>query len=266
MTEYISKCSKGVYNILEKFIYKLSLTQNMKQDQLEKAGLSPNEAKCYITLLKLGSASANEISRKSGIHRVSVYDALRGLVEKGLVSQITKANKLLFEAGNPEKILEMIEKKEKDIEDAKKIVPELLLDFKMAKERQEIHSFKGLVGIKTILNEMLKSKTEILDFGAEYKIKEFLPYDYSRWDKERIKNKIKMRIVANIKIKPIKLGLTNIKYIPAEFNSNVSTYIFDGKVALVMWVENPLGVIIEHKAVYESYKNYFEYLWKTAKE
>jgi len=236
----------------------------MQKEQLEKAGLSPNEAKCYLTLLKLGSASANEISRKSGVHRVSVYDALRGLTEKALVSQITKANKLLFEAGNPERIKIMIEEKEAKLQEAKKIIPELLLDFQMAKEKQEVHSFKGLVGIKTILQEMLKSKTEILDFGAEYKIKNFLPYDYPKWDKERVKKKIKMKIVANITIKPTKIKLTKIKYIPQEFNSSVSTYIFDDKVALIMWVENPVGIVIEHKAVYESYKNYFEYLWKTA--
>src|SRR3989338_3635819 len=236
----------------------------MKQEKLERAGLSPNEAKCYLTLLKIGSASANEVSRKSGIHRVSVYDALRGLAEKGLVSQITKTNKFLFEAGNPEKILDIINVKEEQLVEAKKIVPELILDFKSAKERQEIHSFKGLAGIKTILSEMLKSKTEILDFGAEYKIKEFLPYDYLKWDKERVKNKIKMRIVANIKIKPATIPLTKIKYVQIEFNSSVYTYIFDGRVVLVMWVENPMGILIEHKSVYESYKNYFEYLWKTA--
>ena len=237
----------------------------MKEDQLMKVGLSPNESKCYIALLKLGSASANELSRKSGIHRVSIYDALRGLVEKGLVSQITKASKLLFEAGNPEKLLQIIKEKEEQLENAKKIIPELLLDFKMAKEKQEIHSFKGIAGIKTIFSEMLKSKTEILDFGAEFKVKEFLPHDYPKWDKDRVKNKIKMRIVANIKIKPTKIPLTDIKYVPEESQSDVSTYIFDGKVALVMWVEGPMGVIIEHKAVYESYKNHFEYLWKTAK-
>lgn len=237
----------------------------MKQEQLEQAGLSPNEAKCYVALLKLGSASANELSRKSGVHRVSVYDALRGLREKGLISQIMKANKLLFEAGSPEKITEIINEKEEQLEQAKKIVPELLLDFTLAKEKQEIHSFKGLAGIKTVLQEMLKSSTEILDFGAEYKIKEFLPYDYPKWDKERVKNKIKMRIVANIRIKPIRIPLTTIKYIPSGFNSSVSTYIFNGKVAMIMWVENPLAMLIEHKAVYESYKNYFEYLWKTAK-
>ena len=106
----------------------------MKEESLAKLGLSPNESKCYLALLKLGSASANEISRKSGIHRVSVYDALRGLHEKGLVSQITKENKLLFEAGNPEKIMEIIREKEAELQNAKQIVPELLLDFKLAKE------------------------------------------------------------------------------------------------------------------------------------
>jgi len=238
----------------------------MKQDQLEKIGLSPNEAKCYITLLKVGSSSANEISRKSGIHRVSVYDALRGLHEKGLISQISKSNKLLFEAGNPEKISEIISHKESELLEARKIVPELLLDFNLAKQKQEIHSFKGLAGIKTILQEMLKSKAEILDFGAEYKIKEYLPYDYPKWDKERVLRKIHMRIVANLKIKPTTLPLTKIKYVPEEFNSSVSTYVFDDKVALIMWIEMPLGVLIEHKSVADSYRSYFEYLWKMARD
>ncbi len=237
----------------------------MQQEQLEKISLSPNEAKCYLALLKIGSASANEISRSSGIHRVSVYDALRGLREKGLISQITRANKMLFEAGNPEKINEIIQEKEKQLNDAKKIVPELFKIFNSEKEKQEVHSFKGLTGIKTILNEILSSKTEVLDFGAEYKIKEFLPYYYPQWDKERVKKRIKMRILANIKIKPTKISLTKIKYTPKEFNSSVSTYIFDNKIAMIMWVENPLGVLIEHKAVYESYKNYFEYIWRIAK-
>ncbi len=238
----------------------------MENTQLEKIGLSPNEAKCYLALLKEGSASANEISRRSGIHRVSVYDAFRGLREKGLISQITKANKLLFEAASPEKINEIIKDKEENLESIKLIIPSLLHQFNSAKEKQEIHSFKGLAGIRTILNEILKSKTEILDFGAEYKIKEFLPYDYPKWDKERVKKKIHMRIVANIRIKPTTIPLTKIKYVPSEFDSSVSTYVFDGKVALIMWVENPLGILIEHKSVYESYKNYFDYLWKTAKE
>ena len=234
-------------------------------EDLKSAGLSPNESKCYIALLSLGSASANEISRKSGIHRVAVYDALRGLREKGLVSQVLKTNKMLFEAVNPERISEILKEKEEELERVRNQIPLLLKHFHSAKEKQEVHSFKGSAGIKTILQDMLKSKTEILDFGAEYRVKEFLKNYYNHWEKERLKNKIKMRIVGNIKIRPIRMRLTEIKYVPEKFTSSVSTYVYENKVAMIMWVESPIGVIIEHQAVAESYRNYFEYLWSVSK-
>lgn len=239
----------------------------MDTSKLQNLGLSQNESKCYVSLLQYGSSSANEISRKSGVHRVAVYDALRGLREKGLISQIMKSSKFVFEAANPEKLNEIIKEKEEKLNEAKKVIPDLLDYFQRPLEKQEIHSFKGIPGIRTVLNEMLKSKTEILDFGAEYKIKEFLKNDYVHWDKERKNRKIKMRIIANEKIKPVTIPLTQIKYISQETNSDVSTYIFDNnKVAMIMWVENPLAVLIEHEAIYSSYKTYFEYLWKISKE
>lgn len=238
----------------------------MQQEELEKIGLSPNEAKCYITLIKIGSASANEISRQSGIHRVSVYDALRGLREKGLISQITKVNKMLFEAANPENLFKIIDEKEKNLNATKQIIPELIKEFNLPKERQEIRSFKKEIGLKTIFEDILNSKTEILDFGAEYKIKEHLKYYYPQWDNKRVKKKIRMRIIANSKIKPVKIRLTEIKYIPKEFTSSVSTYVYENKIALIMWVEDPVGIIIEHEKVAESYRNYFELLWKIAKK
>jgi len=44
-----------------------------------------------------------------------------------------------------------------------------------------------------------------------------------------------MRIIANIKFKPTKIPLTKIRYVSEESPSSVSTYIFDNKVALIMW-------------------------------
>ena len=73
-----------------------------------------------------------------------------------------------------------------------------------------------------------------------------------------------MRIVTNIKIKQPTILLTTIKYVPSKFNSSVSTYIFEGKVALIMRVDFPMRILIKHKTVYESCQRYFEYLWKTA--
>ncbi len=237
------------------------------QEKLRNLGLSPNEAKCYISLLKLGSSSANEISRHSGIHRVAVYDALRGLREKGLVSQITKENKMLFEASNPEHINHIIEEKVNNLQEITSIIPLLTADFSSAKQKQDIHTYKGIAGIKVILKDLANSKTEILDFGSEHHSKDMLGHHYENYEKERIKNKIMFKVIMNIKKKPGQCyDYMQIKYVPQEVNSRVSTFIYDNKVAMVMWVEPLLGLIIEHKDVYESYKNYFEFLWKTAQD
>ena len=241
----------------------------MRYQELEHVGLSPNESKCYIALLDTGSASANEISRKSGVHRVAVYDALRGLREKGFVSQILKANKLLFEASSPRKINDILEEKKRTLEETRKLIPELLLKYSSAKEKQEVHNYKGVAGLKTVFQNMLTSTTDILDFGAEFKIKEVLKYYYKQWDDKRVKKRISMRIVANAKIKSTEvstLQLTKIRYVPEEFTSNVSTYIYENKVVIVMWVEEPIAVLIEHSMIAQSYKNYFEYLWKSTGE
>lgn len=232
---------------------------------LETLGLSPNEATCYEALVRHGSSSANELARATGIHRVSVYDALRGLTTKGLVSQMMKTNRMLFEAASPQRLLEVAEEKEEELHTAQDAIQPLLSAFAAAKERQEIHTFKGTAGIKTILWDMLRTRNEILDFGAEYRIKEFLPHDYPHWERERVRRRIPMRIVANRKIKPVRLPLTKIRYVPERFHSTVSTYIYGNKVALTLWTHLPLGVLIEHSEAAISYRNYFSYLWSKAR-
>jgi hypothetical protein len=75
-----------------------------------------------------------------------------------------------------------------------------------------------------------------------------------------------MRIVANERIRPSIIPMTKIRYVPKEFTSSTSTYIFDGKVAIVIWEEPFFAILLEHRTVYESYRNHFEYLWRTAKK
>ena len=63
---------------------------NGKQDVLEEIGLSKNEAKIYLTLLRLGNVTATDIIKESGVHRSNVYDVLDSLVKKGCVAYIQK--------------------------------------------------------------------------------------------------------------------------------------------------------------------------------
>ena len=70
----------------------------MREEILEEFGLTKNEVKIYLTLLKMGRALAGEITEKSGIHRRNVYDSIERLMKKGLVSFIIQNNRKYFRA------------------------------------------------------------------------------------------------------------------------------------------------------------------------
>ena len=55
------------------------------QKELEEFGLSKNEAKIYLYLLKHGEKSTGPIIRETGISNSRVYGSLNSLIEKGLV-------------------------------------------------------------------------------------------------------------------------------------------------------------------------------------
>ena len=65
---------------------------------LKKIGLTDNEIKIYVTLLKIGSSTAYEISQKTGIYRVHVYDKLEQLMDKGLATYVYQGTKKIFQA------------------------------------------------------------------------------------------------------------------------------------------------------------------------
>ncbi|MFW5950269.1 MAG: TrmB family transcriptional regulator, partial [archaeon] len=54
-------------------------------ETLEKVGLSPYQSKAYVTVLKLGSATATTIAEKSGVPESRIYDVLRDLEDEGFI-------------------------------------------------------------------------------------------------------------------------------------------------------------------------------------
>jgi len=56
----------------------------------EQLGFSENEEKVYLHLLKNGSGSIRQIAGDTGINRGTVYDALKELTDRGLVSHSQK--------------------------------------------------------------------------------------------------------------------------------------------------------------------------------
>lgn len=58
---------------------------------------------------------------------------------------------------------------------------------------------------------------------------------------------------------------TKFKFLSQKLTSPTSTFIFNNKVVIFIWEEPLHGILIENKETYNSYKEYFEELWKIAK-
>jgi sugar-specific transcriptional regulator TrmB len=234
-------------------------------ERLQELGLTANESKVYKALLELGPSLAGGISRRAGLHRRTVYDTTEMLIKKGLIGYILKNNRRLFQASNPEKFLDILKEKENSVSE---ILPEMLNFFQQTKEKDETNFYKGNQGLKTVFEEQLREvakNKEILILGANKSAFDILPFYFKWYDKDRLKKRIKVRIIASEKIG--KIPLSEIRYLPSKYANPLAINIYGNKTALILWKkDNPLAIVIKDDAISSGYRKYFELTWKQARK
>ncbi|MFH1211024.1 MAG: helix-turn-helix domain-containing protein [archaeon] len=235
----------------------------MKIDTLKEMGLTHNEAIVYWALLDNGPSLAGVITRKTGLHRRTVYDVTEMLIKKGLIGYILKNNRRTFEAASPNKLKEMIKEKEQMITE---IMPEMMMHYKKTMEKQETNFYKGRQGLKTVFEDQIATGKEILIMGASPLAYEVLQFYFKWFDKRRKEKKIRTRIIFTKTEKKPNIPLSEIRYLPQKYSSPLAVNIYGDKVAIILWSkENPWAIIINQKEISEGYRKYFELMWKTAK-
>jgi len=234
---------------------------------LEKLNFSVNESKVYLTLIKTGSSLAGKISKEAGLDRSSTYNALKMLVERGIVSTIHENKRTIFVPRDPKKILDYFKEKQ---ELANKIVPLLKERYSIKKEKKNITLFQGYKGLKTVFQDILSScdkNEEYLIMASEGQFGESMPYYAPIFRKLKIEKKIKTKmLIRKGRDKKTKSKYTQYRILPSDVKSPATINIYDGKVAIFIWEEKPEAILIENKAVTETFKNYFDFIWKHAKK
>jgi sugar-specific transcriptional regulator TrmB len=158
--------------------------------QLEDVGLSTNESKVYLALLRLGSAKAGRIAKEANVERTSTYNALQALLSKGLASYVVIGKVRWFQAAPPERLVDYYEAKR---DKAKDMLPELHSLFQETNLRQNVRLFKGMRGVKSVLNDIVATKKENLIFGSEGQLEERLPIYAERFVNELRRKKIPVK-------------------------------------------------------------------------
>lgn len=237
---------------------------------LEELGLTNAEVKVYVALIELGPSSAGNIIEKSKLQNSVVHRALNSLIGKGIISYIKEGKRNIYQAADPENFYQYIE-------DKKTRFRQLLPDLK-AKQKPVIKSeatvYKGIKGIKEIYNILINSNgKEYNTFGGGSRVTHQVMGEtwWKNLHTKRIANKIKSRQIFDKSIKEFgkslnKRPLTNIKFLSSKFEQLQETIIIKDYVAIIIFTDNPYGLLIKDKEAAKSYKKQFELLWNIAKK
>ena len=131
-------------------------------------------------------------------------------------------------------------------------------------------AFRGVKGVKELLIELLEAGgQEHLTLGSS---KESLMLGETFWinyHKKRVERGIKARLIFNDSLKEWceenKYPKTEYRFTKEGFEPLTETIIRNDKTGIIIWTEMPLGILINNKTAADSYKTFFEVLWKRFK-
>lgn len=230
---------------------------------LEKLGFSPNEIKVYLVLNENSSLKAGKISKLAKIDRSSCYNSLKLLLEKGLASYVSIGKVKWFQTTGPKRLLEFVKEQEEEV---KSILPKLDEMHKINKIEGQVRLFKGVKGVKSIFLDIARTGKDNFVFGSEGQFSERMPEFALQFDRLKKENKISTKLLIREGRKELDNKTTEYRHLPNISESPAVTNIYSDKVAIIIWTDEPEGIIIENPATAKAYKSYFDVMWKIAKK
>ncbi len=243
---------------------------------LEEIGLTKNEIKIYLALLKIGSTSTGAILKETKAHASKVYDGLERLAVKGLVSHVIISNIKHFKAVNPERLIDFLDDKKKRLqeqeEEMRTYLPQLNALREMGTDDTDAEIFRGWKGMETVFNEGIKEmgKGDLWQvLGA-----------YAGEDRERTnvfiqrvimkceQKKMRWKIIYNESARNTfayeqRSTITQNRFLSQETPATIN--IYKDVVFIALWIKNPVAFRLRNQKVADSFRLYFEFMWKLAK-
>lgn len=244
-----------------------------KIDRLAELGLSRNESRLYLFLLKNSHITTGPMIKETGIANSRVYESLNSLIAKGFVTYTVEKEGKFFDASPPEKLLE---KEDERLKMVKSLVPELKALESLKGFTTNTAVFEGFEGFKTAFKNIIDNCNEnetiyILGFSAQSYSNESLRVFLSNMNLRSAQKKQKLKILLDASAKDTlgkdreKEKYAEVRYMPKGYISPAAIDIFQDYVYIFLWEEKPFVFCIKNERIADSFKQYFKFLWSIAK-
>lgn len=259
-----------------------SSQNTMLEKELQKIGLSENEAKVYLTLLSSGLISVFKLAKNLEMARSTLYGILADLQKKGIVSQVLKDQIKYFKAEPPEKLLHILGLKEETIKRRKKKLTTLLPEIKklvnLDYTSPKIKIFEGRKEMEQLFNDILLYKN--IEVKWLLSVKDYVDV----MGKDFIVDFNKKRLARNISFRGIwpeskmieskKKGMDilasgkehkrKIRFLSKKHTSSLTYALYGNKAFFISSKRENFGFLIESKEFVEMMTMQFEILWSIA--
>jgi sugar-specific transcriptional regulator TrmB len=238
---------------------------------LELLGLTAKEYGVYVALLRLGTAPLRRVAEVAGLNRGTTYDALKRLIDAGLVSYVDAKTHRYFTGEDPHKLRGLATRREVALREASvtldEVIPRLEDMRGKSEHRPAVRYFEGEAGVREILEDVLRSaeraESKMYRVYSSAGIRDLIASAWPSFTRERIKRGIRVKAIATGGGGATS-GLDERKWLSQD--ASAPTYIFSyaGKTAHVSVDKNKklFGVIIEDQAIAATQTMIFDGLWK----
>ena len=254
------------------------MLDNQKLKRLLSDFLSDKEIKLYLTALRSGPMSVQDLAQRAKINRVLCYQILNNLSDKGLIVQELKKFGRHVIAESPQSILKIIDRRKRRLRhrelDVQEAMPELLALYKTDNIKPKVKFYEGKSAYTAICEDTLNSSVkEILQIGNIRNIYQVISksYDDEYYIPARMENNIKTRILTFESPLTKKFQkkdsdcLRETKFLPDKFLFQGYKFIYQNKVAIISSAQELIGLIVESENLAQMERQVFELLWLQSK-
>lgn len=245
----------------------------MYENDLIQTGLTQNEAKVYLSLLKLGKAASGKIVQEAKISSGKIYETLQKLLNKGLIELIIENGVKHFQATNPDSLLLYMKEKEQQIitqtQHLEKIIPELKQIKHWEAIPENVFLIKGIRGIKPLVYDALtQSKYPIKVMGVRSSKNKIYNTFWLHWHNERISQHKQAQALFTDRNTSYwqefkKMKLTETKCLTSLSPSAIM--IIDTWCFIFSYEEEFTCIAIQSPSITKSFTSFFDSLWLIAK-
>ncbi len=233
---------------------------------LQRLGLSEKETQIYLALVRKKDCGVRDLSKDTGIHRRSCYDALFALSEKGLVTSWINNGVQTFNATPPDSFRSIVREQETLVEE---LLP-LLKQTKHEKKEPLVEVFRGSKSVKTVFEQLLSNGKTIHIYGGYNPAIHHLKYYYPKFTNMRVKKNVPIKSilvdVPSSRENTKTLPLYTSRFIDKKYFSPSFWWVQGDQVSFVFWRENPIIIRITDNDLSKTYLGSFSLLWKVAKK